>query len=114
MSCNITPLLNLKGCDEVKKQPIRLSLQFNTFGCNFNLRKYLVSLPKNKPTFDFGQLIILQIMQEKIDELKKKLTGNLYDDMDIHNEIYEIKKQMNPEIVSNPQQDQDECEACGS
>ena len=53
-------------------------------------------------------------MQEKIDELKKRLTGNLYDDMDIHNEIYEIKKQMNPEIVNNPQQDQDECETCGS
>ena len=29
-------------------------------------------------------------MQEKIDELKKKLTGNLYDDMDIHNSIYEL------------------------
>jgi len=53
-------------------------------------------------------------MQEKIDELKKQLTGNLYDDMDIHNEIYQIKKQMNPEIVNNPQLDQDECEACGS
>jgi hypothetical protein len=53
-------------------------------------------------------------MQEKINELKKRLTGNLYNDMDIHNEIYEIKKQMNPEIVNNPNQDQDECEACGS
>lgn len=113
MSCNLQAGMKF-SCDEVQKQPIRLSLKSNTFGCNFKLRKIYVSLPKNKPTFDFGQLIITMIMQEKIDELKKQLTGNLYDDMDIHNEIYQIKKQMNPEIVNNPQQDQDDCEACGS
>ena len=74
-----------------------------------NLKKKEVS-ESDKLRFAKG----IQFENDYFDELKKKLTGNLYDDMDIHNSIYEIKKQMNPEIVNNPQLDQDECEACGS
>ena len=53
-------------------------------------------------------------LQRQIDEMKAQLTGNLFDDMELHNQIYELKKLINPEIVNNPQSDLDECEACGS
>jgi hypothetical protein len=53
-------------------------------------------------------------MQEKINELKKQLTGNLFDDLEIHNAIYLLKKQMNPEIEKYPEQDIDTCDSCGS
>jgi len=47
--------------------------------------------------------------------LKSKLTGDLYEDMETHQQIYELKKQMNPEIEDNPELDQDDdCLACGS
>ena len=47
--------------------------------------------------------------------LKSKLTGDLYEDMETHQQIYELKKQMNPEIEDNPDLDQhDDCLACGS
>jgi len=53
-------------------------------------------------------------LQRQIDEMKAQLSGNLFDDMELHNQIYELKKLINPEIVNNPEQDLDECEACGS
>jgi hypothetical protein len=53
-------------------------------------------------------------LQRQIDEMKAELSGNLFDDMELHNQIYELKKLINPEIVNNPQSDLDECEACGA
>lgn len=53
-------------------------------------------------------------LQRQIEELKAQLTGNLFDDMELHNQIYELKKLINPEIVNNPEQDLDECIGCGS
>jgi len=47
--------------------------------------------------------------------LKSKLTGDLYEDMQTHQQIYELKKLLNPEIVDNPELDDDnECLSCGS
>jgi|TARA_R110002074_G_scaffold72085_2_gene166236 hypothetical protein len=47
--------------------------------------------------------------------LKSKLTGNLFDDMQTQQEIYELKKILKPEIVTNPEMDDDdECLSCGS
>lgn len=47
--------------------------------------------------------------------LKSKLTGDLYEDMETHQQIYELKKSLNPEIVDNPElDDDDECLSCGS
>jgi len=47
--------------------------------------------------------------------LKSKLTGNLFDDMQTQQEIYELKKILNPEIVTNPElDDDDECLSCGA
>jgi hypothetical protein len=50
----------------------------------------------------------------EIRSLKDTLTGDLLDDMETHQKIYELKKILNPEIVANPQLDEDECISCGS
>jgi hypothetical protein len=49
-----------------------------------------------------------------IAELKTKLVGNLFMDSEIHDEIYRLKLQLNPEIATRPELDDDECIACGS
>jgi hypothetical protein len=55
-------------------------------------------------------------IKEKIEELKSFLTGDLFQDLETHQKIYDLKKQLNPEIVDSPELDEDfgECEACGS
>jgi regulator of replication initiation timing len=55
-------------------------------------------------------------IKQQIEELKAKLTGNLFEDGELMMEIYELKKQLNPEIVDNPELDEDEdgCFFCGS
>ena len=55
------------------------------------------------------------VIKDKIAELKARLTGDLFADMDLQQEIYELKVQLNPEIVENPELDDDEdCLSCGS
>ena len=47
--------------------------------------------------------------------LRSNLTGDLYEDMQTHQQIYELKKLLNPDIVDKPElDDDDECLACGS
>ena len=55
-------------------------------------------------------------IEEQITELKALLTGDLFQDLETHQKIYDLKKQLNPEIVDNPELDDDffTCEACGS
>lgn len=53
-------------------------------------------------------------IQEQIAELKTKLVGNLFIDGEIHDEIYQLKLKLNPEIATRPKLDDDECIACGS
>ncbi len=53
-------------------------------------------------------------LQRQIEELKAQLSGNLFDDLELHNQIYELKKLINPAIVNNPEQDLEECIGCGS
>ena len=55
-------------------------------------------------------------IKEQIEELKALLTGDLFQDGDIMQKIYELKKQLNPEIETNPEADEDEdgCLFCGS
>jgi hypothetical protein len=55
-------------------------------------------------------------IKEQIEELKSFLTGDLFADGDILQKIYELKKELNPEIVDNPEADEDEdgCIFCGS
>lgn len=53
---------------------------------------------------------------DKIKELQSQLTGDLMNDCGTHNEIYKLKLQLNPEIETNPELDDDdyECLNCGS
>ena len=53
-------------------------------------------------------------IKSKIKELKSKLTGNLFEDVDLQQEIYEHKKRLNHAIVNNPELDEDVCDSCGS
>lgn len=55
-------------------------------------------------------------IEEQIEELKGMLTGDLFQDGDLMQKIYELKKQLNPEIENNPELDDDEtdCLFCGS
>jgi len=53
---------------------------------------------------------------EQIDELKSKLTGDLFADGETMQQIYELKKKLNPEIETTPEKDDDDdgCLYCGS
>jgi hypothetical protein len=55
-------------------------------------------------------------IEKQIEELKAKLTGNIFEDGELMMEIYNLKKQLNPEIETNPELDNDEndCLFCGS
>ena len=55
-------------------------------------------------------------IKQQIEELKAKLTGDLFKDGERMQKIYELKKQLNPEIETNPEADEDEdgCLFCGS
>lgn len=55
-------------------------------------------------------------IKEQIEELKATLTGDIFQDGETMQKIYELKKQLNPEIESNPDADEDEdgCLYCGS
>jgi len=54
-------------------------------------------------------------IKEQIEELKGMLTGDLFQDGDILQKIYELKKELNPAIVDNPDLDDDDdiCLFCG-
>ncbi|MCE3296117.1 MAG: hypothetical protein K0R65_1831 [Crocinitomicaceae bacterium] len=55
-----------------------------------------------------------QEIKAKIEELKQKLTGNIFEDGETQQEIYELKKVLNPRIETHPEEDDDECLSCGS
>jgi hypothetical protein len=53
----------------------------------------------------------------EIQDLKGKLTGNLFEDGELQQKIYELKKQLQPEIEANPELDNfddEDCLYCGS
>jgi hypothetical protein len=47
-------------------------------------------------------------IESQIKKLKSQLTGNLFADGEIQQEIYELKKILNPRIAENPEEDTDE------
>jgi len=54
-------------------------------------------------------------IRAKIAELKATLTGNIFEDGETQQAIYELKKQLNPRIEEHPEEDDDEgCLNCGS
>jgi len=48
--------------------------------------------------------------------LRNRLTGDIFQDGETQQAIYELKKQLNPEIASNPMAEVDDegCLYCGS
>jgi hypothetical protein len=56
-----------------------------------------------------------EAIQEQILALRTKLVGDIFKDGDVQMEIYELKKQLNPVIESQPELDEDdECLSCGA
>jgi hypothetical protein len=53
-------------------------------------------------------------IKQQIEEYKSLLTGNIFTDGDIQQKIYELKKELNPAIVDNPELDDEVCDSCGS
>ena len=53
-----------------------------------------------------------QEVLSKMNELKAKLTGNIFEDGEIMQEIYELKKILKPEIETNPELDDFDDEGC--
>lgn len=50
----------------------------------------------------------------EIQRLKTKLSGNLIQDSQTQQEIYDLKKLLKPEIANHPELDEDDCLNCGS
>jgi hypothetical protein len=56
-------------------------------------------------------------IKEEIKNLQSMLTGDIFQDGEIMQKIYLLKKQLNPEIETNPELDDDDedgCLYCGS
>ena len=53
-------------------------------------------------------------VEAEIKRLESKITGDMYEDMELMQQIYELKVILNPEIENNPKQDDDDCLYCGS
>lgn len=56
----------------------------------------------------------MKTIDQQIEILRTKLTGNLLEDGEVQQEIYELKKQLNPRIEKEPEQDEEGCLYCGS
>ena len=57
----------------------------------------------------------MKTIEQQIEVLRTKLTGNLIEDGELQQEIYELKKKLNPRIENNPEEDTDDfCLNCGS
>ena len=53
-------------------------------------------------------------IEAEIQKLKQTLTGNLFEDMETQQRIYDLKIKINPGIAQRPELDDDECLSCGS
>ena len=54
-------------------------------------------------------------VRAEIQKLKSTLTGNLFEDMETQQAIYDLKLLLTPEIAKRPELDEDdECLSCGS
>ena len=50
----------------------------------------------------------------EIKRLKTKITGDMYEDMETMQQIYDLRLILNPEIENKPELDDEECLYCGS
>lgn len=57
----------------------------------------------------------MEAIEQQIAALKSQLTGDLFSDIETQQQIYELKKKLNPQIEHAPEQDDDDgCLYCGS
>lgn len=85
--------------------------------CQQNVRNYFDFLfVASKVSLILGKNYAMEeTINAKIADLKQQLTGDLFQDGELMQEIYELKKQLNPAIVDNPAEDDDDgCLYCGS
>ena len=56
-----------------------------------------------------------QEIKQEIQQYKNLLSGNIFEDGELQQKIYELKKELNPRIEEHPEEDDDEgCLNCGS
>ena len=92
-----------------------LTEDINNFICSkmkFIDESALILKHRNRPK---SSIMNIEAIQLEIETLKSKLTGNLFEDGETQQAIYELKKQLNPAIAENPMlEEEEECLYCGS
>ena len=53
-------------------------------------------------------------VKAEIKRLETRITGDMYEDMETIQMIYDLKLILNPEIENKPELDDDDCLYCGS
>tara|TARA_R110000787_G_scaffold75711_1_gene167422 strand:- start:71 stop:247 length:177 start_codon:yes stop_codon:yes gene_type:complete len=53
-------------------------------------------------------------VKAEIKRLETRITGDMYEDMETMQQIYDLKLILNPEIENKPELDDDDCLYCGS
>jgi|TARA_R110000824_G_scaffold363560_1_gene551558 hypothetical protein len=53
-------------------------------------------------------------VKAEIKRLETRITGDMYEDMETMQMIYDLKLILNPEIENKPELDDDDCLYCGS
>jgi hypothetical protein len=53
-------------------------------------------------------------VKAEIKRLETRITGDMYEDMETLQQIYDLKLILNPEIENKPELDDDDCLYCGS
>lgn len=53
-------------------------------------------------------------LKAEIKRLKTKITGDMYEDMETMQQIYDLRLILNPEIENKPELDDEDCLYCGS
>ena len=53
-------------------------------------------------------------VKAEIKRLETRITGDMYEDMETMQMIYDLKLILNPEIENKPEFDEDDCLYCGS
>ena len=53
-------------------------------------------------------------IKAEIKRLKTKITGDMYEDMETMQQIYDLRLILNPEIKNKPELDDEDCLYCGS
>lgn len=84
----------------------------NSYTFTFNSKNkisYFLNLCKFEGKY---KIMEEQAIISQIDQLKEQLTGNIFEDGETQQKIYELKKQLRPEIETQPELDDFDDEGC--